>query len=110
MKGKKKPEGIKPWKVLYTVGLVGFALGMALYTKTGILFERIPSFLPRANHSVTNVEIPPENSKQAFLAKYSNGCPAHKYGSVKIISRAPDIIAIEDFLTADEAEHLISFA
>ena len=42
--------------------------------------------------------------------KYVDGCPAHQYDSVKVISRSPDIMIIEGFLTKFEAEYLIKLA
>ena len=43
-------------------------------------------------------------------APLSNGCPAHKFKSVRQLSRAPDIMIIEGFLTAEEAEALLEIA
>lgn len=45
----------------------------------------------------------------AFAATYREACPAHQF-TVKLLSRAPDIMIIEDFLTPREAEFLINVA
>jgi len=42
--------------------------------------------------------------------EYRNGCPEHRFSSVMHLSRAPDIILIEDFLSPAEAEILIRIA
>src|SRR5271170_64964 len=42
--------------------------------------------------------------------EYRRGCPAHHFESVKIVSRAPDIMLIEGFVTEAEAEFLVKTA
>jgi hypothetical protein len=51
-----------------------------------------------------------DNSPVSLGAQYRNGCPEHRFSSVKHLSRAPDIMVIEDFLTPAEAETLIRLA
>jgi hypothetical protein len=48
---------------------------------------------------------------EALLAsRYRESCPAHPF-TVKLLSRAPDIMIIEDFLTpAADAQFLINVA
>jgi hypothetical protein len=43
-------------------------------------------------------------------ATLPNGCPAHKFKSVRHLSRAPDIMIIEGFLTPEEADVLVEVA
>jgi hypothetical protein len=50
------------------------------------------------------------SSPPSLGAQYRNGCPEHRFSSVKQLSRAPDIMLIEDFLTPAEAETLIRIA
>jgi len=38
------------------------------------------------------------------------GCPKHPFTSVRILSRAPDIILIDDFVTKAEADYLTNAA
>lgn len=42
--------------------------------------------------------------------EYRNGCPVHKFNSVRHLSRAPDVMIIEGFLTKFEAEYLVEIA
>ena len=42
--------------------------------------------------------------------EYRRGCPIHQFGSVKIVSRAPDIMLIEGFVTEAEATFLVKAA
>lgn len=43
-------------------------------------------------------------------ATLPNGCPAHKFKSVRHLSRAPDIMVIEGFLSSEEADALLELA
>jgi hypothetical protein len=45
-----------------------------------------------------------------FAVEYLKQCPDHKFQSVRLVSRAPDIMLIEGFLTKDEANVLVSQA
>jgi hypothetical protein len=47
---------------------------------------------------------------ECLAAKYREGCPLHRFDSVKRLSRVPDITIIEGFLTEDEAEVLVEIA
>jgi hypothetical protein len=55
------------------------------------------------------VELSPAEIDAALAARYRESCPAHPF-TVKLLSRAPDIIIIEDFLTPAEAQFLINVA
>lgn len=43
-------------------------------------------------------------------ATLPNGCPAHKFKSVRHLSRAPHIMVIEGFLSPEEADALLELA
>ena len=58
-----------------------------------------------SNFTTFKASTPPSLGTQ-----YRNGCPEHRFTSVKHVSRAPDIMVIEDFLTPAEAEALIRIA
>jgi hypothetical protein len=46
-----------------------------------------------------------------FTYSNSNGeCPEHRYEGVKIVSRAPDIMLINGFMSQEEADALIRLA
>ena len=50
-------------------------------------------------------------SKLETLAKrYREGCPRHQFTSIKRLSRVPDMMLIEGFLTKDEADILVELA
>jgi hypothetical protein len=43
-------------------------------------------------------------------AQYRNGCPVHKFKSVRQLSRKPDVMLIEGFLSQFEADYLLKIA
>jgi hypothetical protein len=52
----------------------------------------------------------PMFQKGNLADEYRLGCPVHQFGSVKIVSRAPDIMLIEGFVTEAEAAFLVKAA
>jgi hypothetical protein len=54
-------------------------------------------------------ELTPVETDAALAARYREFCPPHKF-TVKLLSRAPDIMIIEDFLNPAEAQFLINVA
>jgi hypothetical protein len=52
---------------------------------------------------------PPETYEE-FLARYEDGCPVHRFNGVRMLSRKPDIILIDGFLSGREAEALLNLA
>ena len=86
--------------------LKGFAL-LGLYQATQYIQPQVTSrFLqPQKTFEVA------KNVTPVHLAdQYRNGCPHHQFDSVRIISRSPEIILIEGFLTKQEAEVLVQMA
>ena len=65
----------------------------------GIFQQREPQISVRA----------PETYEE-FLARYEDGCPVHKYDRVRIVSRRPEIMLIEGFLSEREAEAILNMA
>jgi hypothetical protein len=49
-------------------------------------------------------------TQNEMIEKYRYGCPNHQFDSVKVLSRTPDMMVIEGFLTKDEANYLVQFA
>src|SRR5271163_1724423 len=41
---------------------------------------------------------------------YANGCPEHHFASVRQLSRSPDIMIIDGFITPEEAQILVKAA
>jgi hypothetical protein len=56
-----------------------------------------------------DVATPPETYEE-FLSRYQDGCPVHKFAGVRIVSRRPEIILIDGFLTDHEAQALVTIA
>lgn len=52
----------------------------------------------------------PANPFDVLPAQYRNGCPVHKFKSVRQLSRKPDVMVIEGFLTQFEADYLLKIA
>lgn len=47
---------------------------------------------------------------EEFLARYQVGCPVHKYDGVRMVSRKPEIMLIDGFLSEREADVLLNLA
>ena len=95
------------WSTYINVlGLLGFIL--AILSVSGVASTSIINIASRLNDFLrtkpTTIVVIDE------AAKYEHGCPEHQFDSVKIASRAPDIMVIEGFLTKFEAEYLIKLA
>jgi hypothetical protein len=94
-------------KYLTVVGLLGILIGLAaLYinptasVSSLILAPVYKAFQPPQ----------PASAIDSLAARYRKECPVHRFTSVKVISRNPHIMIIEDFLTSDEAQALINAA
>ena len=48
--------------------------------------------------------------RELLPPEYADGCPLHKYKSVRVLSRSPDLLFIEGFLSDFEAEYLLNIA
>jgi hypothetical protein len=72
---------------------------------------KIPSSIGEAFDIVKDMVGPRETptSLEALARQYGKGCPAHKF-TVKRLSRQPDMMLIEGFLTKAEADILVDLA
>jgi len=98
-------------KYINILGLLGFVTAIVYInplTNDAPIIARANDFLKRATG--IHFQTSSLSKEEEFLAKYANGCPAHQYSAVKIASRAPDIMVIENFLSPEEAEYLVKFA
>jgi len=85
--------------------LKGFAL-LGIYQATQYLQPQISSkFLQTKTYEASEPAAPVSLGEQ-----YRNGCPNHQFESVRIISRSPEIILIDGFLTKAEADVLVNMA
>jgi hypothetical protein len=80
-----------------------------LLTATPILSFDTSSLFSIFQKPQQDVAKPPETYEE-FLARYEDGCPVHKFSGVRIVSRRPEIILIDGFLTDHEARALITIA
>ena len=85
------------------VGLVNVDWSMVSQTPIGRLYKRAIKGSLDA-HGI------PLFRRGNLADEYRRGCPAHQFESVKIVSRAPDIMLIEGFVTEAEAEFLVKTA
>src|SRR5277367_1162684 len=108
---KKTTDTNNGWtKYINVLGLLGFMTAIIYINPLAgdaTIIARANDFLKRSTGIHFQTSLSPE---EEFLAKYQNGCPAHQYSAVKIASRAPDIIVIENFVSKEEAEYLVKFA
>jgi len=96
----------------YSDGLSGYLIKafavLGLFQATQYLQPKISSsLLQQQTFEVHETE----NSTPPSLAdQYRNGCPKHQFESVRFISRSPEIILIDGFLTKAEADALVRIA
>jgi hypothetical protein len=105
-------------KYFNAIGLLGFLIAIAYVTPlAGVpssnisLLSRVNDYLHVNDYFQKGAVIPPVIPPIIDeAAKYENSCPFHQFDSVKVVSRAPDVMIIEGFLTKFEAEHLLELA
>ena len=88
-------------KNLNILGLIGVLAA----TLCIVPFTIDPSFLPIAISAPRN-PLPLKD----LAAQYRKGCPQHHFSSVKVLSREPYAMVIEEFVTPAEAEFLVKAA
>lgn len=84
-------------KHLNIVGLIGVVIA----TFYVVPFTIVPSLVPSAILAPRPKDL---------AAEYRKGCPQHRFSSVKVLSRDPYALLIEDFVTPAEAEFLVKIA
>lgn len=97
---------VKSKPYLFFVGLCGL-LCVFLYSKSPTVIPS--SFLgrllkPSGNAASFN------STRDEFIAQYQDGCPAHHFKSIRRVSRSPNIMLIEGFLTEAETDVLLGVA
>lgn len=98
-------------KYLYVLGLLGLLFALAYvnpFSGTPPAFISNSPLLSRFFEKTTDAST--ALTFDEMVEKYRHGCPEHRYDSVKILSRAPDMMVIEGFLTKEEASYLVQFA
>jgi hypothetical protein len=66
-------------------------------------------FLEFYSGGEAKAELTPVDADAALAARYRESCPTQRF-SVKLLSQAPDIMIMDDFLTPAEAQFLINVA
>ena len=107
----RAPPAADPWQRVFNIlGLIGFVLAllsmMPVKDTSSALLNNLTLFKPSP--------VKPQPSSSRVFADdesaYEHGCPPHQYDSVKIVSRNPDIIVIEGFLSLFERQYLVDIA
>jgi hypothetical protein len=94
----KKQQLAVPTAVLFT--LLGLALAVIVYVNP---LAKVASLFAKPS------EVQPQFS--SLGAEYmALGCPEHRFKSVRLLSRRPELIFIEGFLTEAEAQVLLNLA
>lgn len=91
------------------LALLGLLLGVVVLNPWGVIspssvFPEAPlesSFQPEAREPIV-----PYN----LADKYRDSCPDHQFKSVRLVSRSPEIMIIDGFLTEEEAAALVLMA
>ena len=106
----KMAKGNSWLKYINVLGLLGFILAiLSVSPIAGVASSHLANipFLSRLNDFLRKYS---GTGVIDEAAKYEHGCPEHQFDSVKIVSRSPDIIVIEGFVTKFEAEYLLELA
>lgn len=91
-------------------------LGFLGLLTTIVYVNPIATFIPTILNPVhylydkTTEVVPQPGPFDSLPIEYRNGCPDHKFLSVRQLSRAPDIMIIEGFVTKFEADYLVEIA
>jgi hypothetical protein len=89
-------------------------LGVLGLLTTIVYVNPIATFLPTVLNHINSIydrtELTPAGPFDSLPVEYRNGCPDHKFTSVRQLSRAPDVMIIEGFLTKFEADYLVDIA
>jgi hypothetical protein len=97
-------------KFVNALGLLGWVVGIVslMGGVSTTSFSNLP-FLSHVNDFLRKT-VPGSLGVIDESAKYRNGCPLHQFDSIKVLSRSPDIMVIEGFLSKFEADYLVRLA
>jgi len=104
---------VDPWQRVFNIlGLVGFVL--ALFSMMPVK-DTSTALLNSLAHLKPSPATPqPSSSASPVFADdesaYEHSCPPHQYDSVKIVSRDPDILIVQGFLSPFERKYLVDLA
>ena len=96
---------------LNILGVLSALVGISLYLYPHLDVDWQALLQPLFQQSAQSpMEMTSQLTMDTISAEYRKGCPAHKYGSISLLSRSPQFIIIENFVTPIEAEFLIKTA
>jgi hypothetical protein len=106
--GESEPAWVK---YANAIGILALLTGVIYFNPLGgsPSLPAIPS-IPSIPSIFDSFRIQGGHPLDELPATLPNGCPAHKFKSVRHLSRAPDIMIIEGFLTPEEADVLVEVA
>ena len=106
--GESEPAWVK---YANAIGILALLTGVIYFNPLGgsPSLPAIPS-IPSIPSIFDSFRIQRGQPLDELAATLPNGCPAHKFKSVRHLSRAPDIMIIEGFLTPEEADVLVEVA
>jgi hypothetical protein len=108
----EKVEKENGWtKYLNVLGLLGLLSAIIYVNPLAVSPSAITSVLKRSTSFSPPIIFEAEDPFESLAEEYrTNGCPNHQFISVKRVSRIPDIVLIEGFLTKEEADFLVHAA
>jgi hypothetical protein len=91
-------------KRLGTLGLLAVVILIGYETILADIFPLPAPF--RHDHKTAQDDV----TIDSLAAIYRKGCPKHQFRSIQILSRSPDMMLIDGFMTEVEAEFLVRIA
>jgi len=92
------------------LAVMGLLVAVAVLNPWGIILPS--SLLPETPLETAQHEPMPKQPVTAsnLADKYRDSCPDHQFTSIRLLSRSPEIMIIDGFLTEEEAQVLIHMA
>lgn len=91
------------------LALLGLLVGVVVLNPWGIISPT--SILPETPLESSFQPEPQETVAPFNLAdNYRDSCPDHQFKSVRLVSRSPEIMIIDGFITEEEADALVHMA
>jgi len=95
-------------KYLNVVPILGVLVALAYIALESASIAGIFTSVRGYFENLSNTQ--PEAGMKRLVQEYRKGCPNHRFKSTQLLSRDPDIVLIEGFLTQAEAQFLVKAA
>lgn len=102
-KPSKPSTGTGPSNLFGFIGIAAGMVAIGAYVK-----PFIPNPFDFAVFNVANTSVP--LTQETFMSRYENGCPLHQFESIVQVSRVPNIMLIDGFITPEETEVILRVA